>query len=108
MSQGRQRPKLQLEYSPNAEINLQEIERYITDKNNAGAADGVIDKILARADQLTDMPRAGRARDEIAPGVRSVTSGRYVIYYRIERSKVQILRVWHSSRDLAALRNELA
>lgn len=108
MSKDIQRPRLQLEYSPNAERNLQAIENYITDKTNAATADGVVDRILDRADQLTDMPKTGRVRDEIAPGVRSVTSDNYVIYYRIERDKVEILRIWHSSRDIVALRNELA
>lgn len=108
MSQNEEKKKLDLEYSPNAERNLEDIENYITDKADAETADGVVDKILDRCDQLTDMPRAGKARAEIADGVRSVTSGNYVVYYRIHIDKVEILRVWHGSRDIAALRTELS
>ncbi|HNB16754.1 MAG TPA: type II toxin-antitoxin system RelE/ParE family toxin [Candidatus Obscuribacter sp.] len=108
MSQREEKKKLALEYSPNAERNLVEIENYITDKADAKTADGVVDKVLDRCDQLTDMPRSGKVRDEIADGVRSVTSGNFVIYYRIRSDKVEILRVWHGSRDIAALRTELS
>lgn len=102
-----ERKKLQVSFSPNAERNLEQIEDYIADQGNAKAAAKVVDEIVDRCDKLADMPRSGRARDEIAPGVRSATSGMYVIYYRVHEDKVEILRVWHGARDHAALKGEL-
>jgi len=102
-----ERKKLKVSFSPNAERNLEQIEGYIADQGNAEAAAKVVDEIVDRCDELADMPRSGRVRDEIAPGVRSATSGMYVIYYRVHEDKVEILRVWHGARDHAALKGEL-
>jgi toxin ParE1/3/4 len=49
---------------------------------------------------LGDWPEAGRAREEIAPDVRSIAVGWYVIFYRDAADFVQILRVLHGRRDL--------
>jgi toxin ParE1/3/4 len=97
----------QVSFSPDAEKNLEEIENHIAGKGNAEAAEKVVDEIINRCGELADMPRSGRARDGIAPGVRSATSGMYVIYYRVHENRIEILRVWHGSRDHAALKGEL-
>jgi toxin ParE1/3/4 len=107
MSEG-QKPRLEVRFSPNAERNLEQIEEYITDNGSADAAAKVVDQIVDRCEELAAMPRSGKAREEIAPGVRSVTSGgMYVIYYRIHSDKIEILRVWHGARDNTALIGEL-
>jgi len=108
MSEVEKTKKLELEFSPNAASNLDQIELYVMDESDAVTADRLIDQILDRCEGLADMPRMGRKRDEIAPGVRSVTTGSYAIYYRINTDKVEILRVWHTSRDIAALKNDLS
>lgn len=102
-----EKPKLEVSFSPNAERNLEEIEDYIAENSNADTAARVVDQIVDRCEELAGMPRAGKARDEIAAGVRSATSGMYVIYYRIHKEKIEILRVWHGARDNAALIGEL-
>lgn len=102
-----ERKKLQVSFSPDAEKNLEQIEEYITDNGSAEVAEKVVDEIVDRCGDLSDMPRSGRARGEIGQGVRSATSGAYVIYYRVHAEKVEILRVWHGSRDYAALKGEL-
>lgn len=102
-----QKPRLDVSFAPNAERNLEQIEDYITDNSNADAAAKVVDQIVDRCEELATMPRSGKAREEIAPGVRSATSGMYVIYYRIHSNKIEILRVWHGARDNAALIGEL-
>lgn len=101
------KPKLELSFAPNAERNLEQIEDYITDNGNAAGAAKVVDQIVDRCEELATMPRSGKAREEIAPGVRSATSGMYIIYYRIHSDKIEILRVWHAARDNAALIGEL-
>ncbi|MFN8554591.1 MAG: type II toxin-antitoxin system RelE/ParE family toxin [Candidatus Obscuribacterales bacterium] len=108
MSDTEKQSKLEIELSPDAENNLILIEAYIIDEVDFSTADRLVDQILARCEDLAVMPRAGRTRDEIAPGVRSVTSGNYAIYYRINTDKVEILRVWHTSRDIAAIKNDLS
>jgi toxin ParE1/3/4 len=49
---------------------------------------------------LKEHPRAGRARDEIRPGLRSVASRSYVVFYRIRSDTAEIVRVLDGRRDL--------
>jgi plasmid stabilization system protein ParE len=46
----------------------------------------------------------GRRRDDLGPGVRSITAGDYVVLHRIaEDDVVSILHVVHGGRDIDAL-----
>jgi plasmid stabilization system protein ParE len=56
---------------------------------------GIIETILLPSQQQ----RMGRAVEEFGAGVRRFPSGRYVIYYRVSRGRVQVLHVFHGSRD---------
>jgi toxin ParE1/3/4 len=42
----------------------------------------------------------GRARDELAPALRSLAYGRYVICYRVVASGAEIVRALHGVRDI--------
>jgi toxin ParE1/3/4 len=42
-----------------------------------------------------------RARDEVAPGLRSVLSQPYVVFYRINNAGVDVARVLHGRRNFA-------
>lgn len=99
--------KFAINFAPNAERNLEDIEEYIRENGDPKAAEGVIDEILNVCSALQTMPRIGKTRDELAPGVRSITSGNYVIYYRVNEQRIDILRVWHGHRDATALKTEL-
>jgi toxin ParE1/3/4 len=48
-----------------------------------------------------DMPYAGRARDEIRPGYRSLPVNDYLIFYRVEAPGVSIMHVMHGRMDLS-------
>ena len=99
--------QLGLSFAPNAVSNLEQIEDYITENGNSDLATKVVDKILDRCEDLNVMPKSGKPREDIAHGLRSVTSGMYVIYYRIHSDKIEILRIWHGARDNAALIGEI-
>jgi toxin ParE1/3/4 len=45
----------------------------------------------------------GRARDEVAPGLRSILRHPYVIFYRVTKDSIEIARVLHGRRNLAAV-----
>ena len=87
--------------SPQADSDLDDIWYYIaTETGSADVADRVIDGIVQRFLLLAKYPRIGRTRDEIRRGLRSFPVGEYVIFYRIEREDVIVLRVLHGKRDL--------
>ena len=45
-------------------------------------------------------PLAGRARDEIRPGLRSVLTSPYVIFYRVNAGVAEIIRILDGRRDI--------
>lgn len=78
--------------------DLGEIYRYIA-QDTIEAADKHSQRLQARWRALLDQPRIGTKRDDVEPGLRSVSEGNYVIYYRILSTGIEIVRVLHGSRD---------
>jgi toxin ParE1/3/4 len=83
-----------------AAAQLEEAHDYIA-ADNPTAARKVIEKILARVEQLKTLPRLGAVyrKGGVHP-VRKIVSGKYRIFYRIteEAKRVEILLVWYSAR----------
>jgi plasmid stabilization system protein ParE len=44
-------------------------------------------------------PELGRPRHDVGPGCRSLPVGQHVIWYRIEKGTVRILRILHARMD---------
>ena len=79
--------------------NLEEEAAYIATEDPA-AARLVVGRVLAAVDQLVDQPGLGRPGR--VPGTREllVPKTRYLVPYRARRDAVEILRVFHTSRQL--------
>jgi toxin ParE1/3/4 len=69
-------------------------------QENPGAADRVLDAIAQRWEQLARHPLSGMARDDIAPGLRHLITGQYMVLYRIQDEGIEILRVIHGRRKI--------
>jgi toxin ParE1/3/4 len=85
-----------------AEEDLLEIWSYVADDNPA-AADDLLDDIDATCAKLADAPYSGRLREELAPNIRSLPVGNYVIFYRPDEDGIVVIRVLHGARDLPGL-----
>jgi toxin ParE1/3/4 len=85
--------------------DLAEIYEFIA-KGNAIADDKHRDKLKTRCRNLLDQPRMGTKRDEVDAGLRSVTEGNYVIFYRVLRDRIEVVRVLHTSRDAKRVLSE--
>jgi toxin ParE1/3/4 len=72
-------------------------------RDDVDAADRLLDRIDEVCATLAASPHLGRSRDELAPGLRSFPVGRYVIFYRVGRSGIELARVLHGARDLDLL-----
>src|SRR5215813_10508017 len=80
-----------------AKADLDRIWLRIVRGANIEKADRFIDSITARFPMLSD---AGRASDDIEPGLRTFPAGNYLIYYRRSpRAGILISRVIHGIRD---------
>ena len=94
-----------------AGLQLEDIRDYIS-VDNPAAAIRIVNKIIARVEQLKSTPRLGRVyRKGGEHSVRQIVSGKYRIFFRIiEKAKrVEILLVWHGARrepDLGKITDE--
>ncbi|MGD9680311.1 MAG: type II toxin-antitoxin system RelE/ParE family toxin [Candidatus Obscuribacterales bacterium] len=81
-----------------AEVDLEEIEAYISSDNPAAAV-RFLNRLSERFQLIADMPGVGRRREIFGRGVRSLAEGNYVIVYRVKTETVEILRVLHGAQD---------
>lgn len=83
-----------------AQSDMLEAWLYIAE-DNPTAADRVLAAIENEANALLAQPLMGRARPELAEGVRSwPTSALYTLYYLSEPQGITVLRVLHHARDI--------
>jgi toxin ParE1/3/4 len=80
--------------------DLDAIWLYVAERGGLEAADRLIDSILERFPRLASSPGMGRAREDLAPGLRSFLVGDYLIFYHRTSGRIDIVRVLHGSRDL--------
>ena len=66
-------------------------------------ADVLLDTFQDKFRLLARYPDAGRRRDELAPGVRSLGTSGFVILYRVHEEVLDVVRLVHGSRDLEGL-----
>lgn len=64
------------------------------------AATRMVDRLAQGVARLADYPKSGPARPDIGGGVRSVTIGRYIVLYLVERESIDIVRVLHGAREM--------
>ncbi len=72
-------------------------------RSDPDAADRLIDRIEEICEGLAAFPYLGRARSDLAANLRSFIHRSYVIFYRPLPDGIELVRVLHGARDLAAL-----
>lgn len=93
---------LELVRSSAAQSDLLEIWDYIA-ADSPGAADRMIDRFAATVAMLQEHPLAGRARPELADGLRSFACGNYVLFYRSTATALILVRVRSGFLDIEAI-----
>ena len=66
-------------------------------------ADTFLEAVQQRVAMLAENPLAGRARPDLAQGLRSFPHGNYLIIYRPLEDGIRLLRVVHGGRELGKL-----
>jgi toxin ParE1/3/4 len=72
-------------------------------EDNPHAADRWLELIDGKFGFIAQTPELGRKRFELAPNLRSLPVGNYVIFYLPLPDGIQIVRVLHGARDIPAL-----
>jgi toxin ParE1/3/4 len=91
---------------PRALTDLAEIWAYIARQSaddSPDQADAFIDLIDREFRALSLRPGIGRRRPEIAPDIRSLSVGRYVVFYLQLPRGIEVIRVLHGSRDIESI-----
>lgn len=97
--------RLAVFFRPEALDDLGDIFRFVRrSSGNTSVAASFVRRIKARCDRIGDAPRAGRPRDDLAPGLRTVPFERSaVIAYLVEDDRVRIVNVFYGGKDYEAL-----
>jgi plasmid stabilization system protein ParE len=70
---------------------------------DVGLAQRFVERLRERCDELAALfGPPGRERDELGPGLRSVAWKRYVIVFRYGPTQLEVVRILHGRRDIAA------
>jgi toxin ParE1/3/4 len=96
---------MRLDFTPLAREDLKQIYKYIGRRSRNGARS--IQRAFTEAfNLLLAQPRHGRSRPDLAPGLRSVPVGNYIVFYTEFENQVRIYRVLHAARDIEAIFQE--
>ena len=83
---------MRCELSPLAEADLLEIGDYIA-QDNPRRAESFVDELVEQAEKITRMPSGYTVREDLAPGLRMCTHGRYILFFRIIGPVVRVERI---------------
>ena len=89
---------MRLEWSPEARHDLRAAVEFIA-QDSLVAADAVEDRILAAALGLLDHPAKGRKGRRAGTREWAVPQTSHLLVYRTTASLIEIVRVWHMSRE---------
>ncbi len=92
--------KLPYELTDAALLDFEDIYDYTKSELGQRQAEKYLIEFKETLILLSDNPELGRLRTEIRKSLRSIPKGKHVIFYRIVKKKVRILRILHGSRDL--------
>jgi toxin ParE1/3/4 len=90
-----------LDYTVEAEADIREILQYTAETWGEKHRRSSAERLSATMQKLTELPSLGRARNEIAPGIRCQPSQQHMIYYQVTDQAILIVRVLHQKMDAA-------
>lgn len=95
--------EFRLLWTPAAERDVQEIWRYYasTQTTTSDAADKMLSRVREAGVRAAKRPLMWRPRQE-ARGLRAIPASPYLLFFRVAGSNVEIVRVLHQKRDIAA------
>ena len=93
---------MELSFSPQAALDLEEIGDYIA-RDNSERVLSFLAEIEAHCYRVAKMPNAWTRREDLAPGLQMAVHGNYLILFRVQERSVRIERIVHGARRLGDL-----
>jgi len=87
-------------WSSEAKEDLLGIWKYVWLDGSAAVADELLKEIDGACFALGAWPEYGKARDGVRKGLRSILVSRYVVFYRVTKHAIEIVRVLDERRDV--------
>ena len=87
-------------WSPEATDDIDHLWDYYADVAGNSAADKILREIAKVVATIDDFPFAGRSRDEIRAGLRSLSAGPQIVFYRLRDERPEIVRVLDGRQDI--------
>ncbi len=86
--------------SQEADSDLEEIFDYTVHKFGFDRAVTYVSSFNDLFNRLAGNPLLGRERAELRSGLRSMVKESHVVFYRVLKNHIRIVRVLHTSRDV--------
>lgn len=93
-------PRRSPPWSLDAVADLSDIWTYYARAAGRHVADAIAVNIHEACRMLVEHPLAGRARDEVRPGLRCLVVPPHIVFYRIVDGAAEIVRVIDGRRDI--------
>lgn len=93
---------LRCEFSPLAELDIEEIGDYIA-RDNPSRAVSFIRELRERVAKIEAAPLAAPLRQELGDGIRMVPVGRYLVFYVVHSETIRVERILHGARNIPDL-----
>jgi toxin ParE1/3/4 len=93
-------------WSLEALSDLDRLWDYYAGLSGQTVADRIIREVAKAVAAIGDFPLAGRSRDEIRPGIRSLTASPHVVFYRLRDDLPEVVRVLDGRQDIGEIFSE--
>jgi toxin ParE1/3/4 len=93
--------KKTIAFAASAAGDLEAIRTWYVDQQVPDVGERLLGEIVAQIERLTDFPESGRIVPEFGiTTLREIIYPQFRIIYRLDMSKIRIVRVWRSERLL--------
>jgi toxin ParE1/3/4 len=92
-----------LVWAPAAERDLRDVWRYYARVASPELPDKLLREIYSAVERVIGRAFSGRPRDDVMLGLRSILVPPHIVFFRISKDVVEIVRVLHQHRDFATV-----
>lgn len=85
--------------APLAKRDLKQIYNYGIGNWGIRQASDYLDNLKEQFWTLAEQPRMGIEREELLPDMRSLPVDSHIVFYRLQQSQVEVIRVLHNRQD---------
>jgi toxin ParE1/3/4 len=96
----------QIRLTLQAKQDLRDVWRGFAEFSGLKIADDRLKIIQQKFKQISQFPRSGRSREDLLPDLRSLPANEFIIFYRISKTHIEVVRVIHGRRDIDAIFND--